>query len=487
MIRKHRFVAMCLSAAVAANGIVAGAGELNPPAGPVGPTHKTITEVEPRIPINATNTPGDADSLFKITQRGSYYLMGNVSGVAGKTGIEIANSGVTLDLNGFDLQGVAGSLDGVGVTAINQSNIAVINGSVRSWGDEGVDLGTFNVTNSRVEGVLASNNIGNGILVGIASTVSNCSASNNNTNGISTGADSTISNCITTSNGGDGILASSRCAVRQCETSGNSIDGLDASINASVIACVAHGNEGNGFRVSNNSTITQCAATGNSLDGFSISNGSSIWHCTAANNLDDGFSLNPECLAYACAAQSNDDVGIDCGVGCTVSQCTASSNGGGAATANKHGIDTAGEARIVDCISRNNDGDGIQTAGGSTVSGCTVTSNDGDGIEVSTACIVTGNLCRSNGFSTADGAGIHTTSSDNRIEGNNCTGADRGMDIDGSGSIIIRNTCSGNATNWDVVAGNVCLVVQGVTGAAIFGNTGGAGPGSTDPNANFTY
>jgi hypothetical protein len=27
--------------------------------------------------------------------------------------------------------------------------------------------------------------------------------------------------------------------------------------------------------------------------------------------------------------------------------------------------------------------------------------------------------------------------------------------VDGPGNIIIRNTCSGNTTSWDIVAGNV--------------------------------
>ena len=84
------------------------AGPLDPPAGPVTSTYKTLTEVEPRIAISATNTPGDADSVFKITQPGSYYLTGNITGVVGKHGIEIAVSGVTLDLGGFDLVGVPG-------------------------------------------------------------------------------------------------------------------------------------------------------------------------------------------------------------------------------------------------------------------------------------------------------------------------------------------------------------------------------------------
>jgi hypothetical protein len=118
------------------------AGPLDPPAGVVSPTHKTLTEVEPRTAINAANTPGDADSLFKITQPGSYYLTGNITGVAGKHGIEIVASGVTLDLNGFDLVGVAGmgAFDGVSASVPGLINITVVNGSIRSWGDEGVDL-----------------------------------------------------------------------------------------------------------------------------------------------------------------------------------------------------------------------------------------------------------------------------------------------------------------------------------------------------------
>src|SRR3954470_4200181 len=93
-------------------------GTLTPPGAPA-PTMKTLDQVEPRTPIDATHTPGDADSLFKITQPGSYYLTANVTGVPAKHGVEIAASGVTLDLNGFDLVGVPGSLDGVSVTLLN--------------------------------------------------------------------------------------------------------------------------------------------------------------------------------------------------------------------------------------------------------------------------------------------------------------------------------------------------------------------------------
>src|SRR5437762_605503 len=94
----------------------ASAGNLNPPAGPVAPTGKTLTEIEPRTAVNAVNTPPSATSLFTITQPGSYYLTGNIQGVATMDGVEIDASGVTLDLNGFALVGVAGSRDGVTTT-----------------------------------------------------------------------------------------------------------------------------------------------------------------------------------------------------------------------------------------------------------------------------------------------------------------------------------------------------------------------------------
>ena len=106
------------------------AGPLNPPAGPVAPTFKTLGEVEPRIAVNAANTPGDGNSLFRITQRGSYYLTGDITGVPGKFAITIASDNVTLDLGGFTL---AGGAMGVYVDApagAYRSNVTVRNGSI---------------------------------------------------------------------------------------------------------------------------------------------------------------------------------------------------------------------------------------------------------------------------------------------------------------------------------------------------------------------
>ena len=96
------------------------AGPLDPPAGPVASTGR----FGPRTEVNEANTPGGSSSLFRITQPGSYYLGGNITGVAGKNGIEIDADEVTLDLNGFALLGVAGSLDGVIAQAPGKHEIA---------------------------------------------------------------------------------------------------------------------------------------------------------------------------------------------------------------------------------------------------------------------------------------------------------------------------------------------------------------------------
>ena len=63
-------------------------------------------------PVDAAHTPGDVDSLFVISQSGSYYLTGSITGVAAKHGIKITAPYVTLDLGGFTLTGIAGSLSG---------------------------------------------------------------------------------------------------------------------------------------------------------------------------------------------------------------------------------------------------------------------------------------------------------------------------------------------------------------------------------------
>ena len=68
---------------------------------------------EPRTAINTTNTPGDADSVYRIDEPGSYYLEGNLHGRKARSTIEIAADDVSIDLMGFALLGKPGTLHGV--------------------------------------------------------------------------------------------------------------------------------------------------------------------------------------------------------------------------------------------------------------------------------------------------------------------------------------------------------------------------------------
>jgi len=407
---------------------------------------KTLTEVEPRIAVSATNTPGDADSLFKITLPGSYYLTGNITGEAGKYGIEIEASGVTLDLKGFDLAGVPDSVAGVSVNVGGLTNIAVVNGSVRNWGYLGVSLGA--ATNCRVADLLASGNAGNG--------------------GIYVGSGSTVSNCAATSNSA-GIFAAPNCTVSNCSVNGNSV----------------------GIVVQEGSVVSNCSAGSNVFGGIQTYRGCALLGCSAFNTLGDGF--NPGDGIFAddgstlsnCVAYNNTGNGIRTAYGCSLLNCSAHSNFGDA------GIYAFGEGcTLSNCAALLNFDIGIIVGSGSTVADCNAAWNIGDGIVCASRSVVSGNSCWKNGNFGGAGAGIHATGIGNRIEGNHCTGADLGIDVDAAGNIIIKNTCSGNTTNWDIAANNVCGPILDRTApasAAILGNSAPSSLGSTDPNANFTY
>jgi parallel beta-helix repeat protein len=264
---KRTHVVVGLGIATAWAGLIAFAGPLDPPSGPVASTAKPLEEVEPRIAINATNTPGDLDSLFKIIQPGSYYLTGNITGVAAKYGIEIAASGVTIDLNGFELLGVPGSLSGTRPTA-NISNVTIKNGSARNWGEHGVLLVFNTVTGCRIESVNASGNGGAGIISGDGCVVTGCTASGNTGSGINASAGTVVSGCAASDNIGTGISASGGCHV---------------------VDCVSDNNTGAGISVGSGSTVSRCTVTSSGTYGIGTSSSCTVEGCTVRASTQDGI------------------------------------------------------------------------------------------------------------------------------------------------------------------------------------------------------
>ena len=100
---------------------------------------------------------------------------------------------------------------------------------------------------------------------------------------------------------------------------------------------------------------------------------------------------------------------------------------------------------------------------------------------------MTDNICDNNG-NAGDGAGIHVTGADTRIDSNNVTDNDRGIDVDFAGNLIIRNCASGNTTDYEIAADNkVGVIVAAPDSVAISGTTGGAGVGSSNPWSNISF
>lgn len=120
-----------------------GQGALTPPGAPA-PTMKSLAQVEPRRPVDAINTPGNAQYAFIISAPGSYYLTADVVGSSGRSGILVDVNdarGVTIDLNGFAVVGTGQDAgDGASgiVSGAELTPVTVYGGRVVGWSMQGV-------------------------------------------------------------------------------------------------------------------------------------------------------------------------------------------------------------------------------------------------------------------------------------------------------------------------------------------------------------
>lgn len=417
------------------------AGPLIPPAGPIASTGKTLTDVEPRTAIDRTNTPGDPNSTYRITQPGSYYLTGNITGEASKHGILIEASDVSIDLSGFAVVGVGGIFSGITSQSSQYRNIIVRNGSVRNWGGSGITL--ISGQNALIEDIIAVENGDRGISVGICSIIRRCIAFANSNLGIQCSHSCIVEACTIRDNDNIGLQVGNDSVMTNC-TAVNNSSGFALGARSIARDCTAQLHGFNGFSTSGNTRFENCSAEGSGFSGFSAQSGCSFIGCSARNNTTDGFLATDNCVIQDCQAVANLEDGIHASANCLIASCLAVSNGS-------------------------------------------------DGIRATNRCIIRGNVCSLNGTGSGGtaGAGIHTTGIDNRIEDNNCTGNGRGIDCDTSGSFIVRNTCSGNTTNWELAADNRHGGISNVTALsnpAVIG-LGGAPTAITTENpwGNFSY
>lgn len=269
------------------------AGPLSPSAGPVASTYRTLTEVEPRTPVGPATTPGDADSLFVISASGSYYLTSNIAGVVAKNGLKLNASNVTLDLNGFTISGVTGSLDGIRVAGSGRYGMTIRNGSINGFGGDGVDFG--NSFSYLAQHLHCASNGGNGIVGGYNGRIVGCAARSNQSDGILAGDPSVIDSCAAVFNVGNGIRAVGGCTVINCVAEVNTASGISVSSGCTVrnnqtwnnttIGLLVTGTDNRieANNVAGSTTGIQIAGTGNLILANSVTSASTAYSIVANN------------------------------------------------------------------------------------------------------------------------------------------------------------------------------------------------------------
>jgi parallel beta-helix repeat protein len=279
------------------------AGSLTPPAGPVAPTMKTLVEVEPRTAVNSL--PGSATAVRVISLPGSYYLTADITGVSGKHGIEITTAGsVSLDLRGFRVTGVGGSLTGIQ----SAGEGAVSNGAISGWSTgvhvcqnailkdlrvSGCNTG-ISVCRGQVTGCVAQQNQ-TGFL-GFNALFRDCAATSNTATGFDISNGSSVMNCVASLNA-RGISASSGCTISNCTLHDNSINGIQVAVDCRVV--------GNHVDYSGADGILAYSA-GNTIDGNSLTRNQMALRVTFDGNLIVRNTTHENAADYS-IAPGNDD------------------------------------------------------------------------------------------------------------------------------------------------------------------------------------
>jgi parallel beta-helix repeat protein len=320
-------------------------GPLSPPEGSVASTGRTLLEVEPRIPIGPTTTPGTATAVYRITQPGSYYLTGNVQGVAGKHGIQIEASDVTVDLMGFEVKGTyAGgptdSVSGVNLDAFTPyKRTTVMNGTVSNWSGFGVALASESCLLQNIAAVGCG---GGGMGTGNFGAYVDCSATGG-VFGFNASPASTLCRCRVSGGTGEGFILNQGCVADACTAMSQGGHGFRMQGNSILRGCAAYLNAGDGFHVDNASSLIGCSAYRNSLNGIAAGS-SSVLDCLCTSNNLHGIVASGNTLIRGNICDDNGASGTGYGISVTGSHNRIEANH---CTSNDQGINVSGSGNLI--------------------------------------------------------------------------------------------------------------------------------------------
>lgn len=406
-------------------------GSLTPPGAPA-PAMKTLSQIEARTPVDATNTPGNASQQFSITQPGSYYLTGNIIGVSGKYGIGIQTNDVTLDLNGFEMLGASNSLYGIEIGA--GQNIVIRNGTLRNW-----SIGVQGLNYCELEHLQVYGSVSLGFYLTDHCAVRSCSAVNNGYAGISVGSFCQITDCLVSSNASAGIISGNTCNLKACTVSANINTGISIGNGCAVADCLVLSNA-TGISGGSNCFISGCQADYNTNTGINLTDNFNISRSRANDDGVNGFNLGNNGLLSDCTATGDGFAftfnfnyvqgGFNVGSGSEINKCVANAD-------NEYGIQVVDNCGVIACNASDNGSGG----------------NGADGILVwGDNCQIINNTCNGNAYCGIEVYGIQNRIDNNSVGNNLC-----GIAISQSnvGNCITRNSAPGNSSGgYSTITGN---------------------------------
>jgi parallel beta-helix repeat protein len=247
-----------------------------------------------------------------ISQPGSYQLIGNLTVPAGGgNAINILANDVTLDLNGFTVQGTNGGV-GIGISAgaVNQRNVTIKNGTVRGFASDGISLfGNGHI----VTDVKAEANGLSGIDVFQGSIIERCTATGNAQHGINTGKGCAIKDNVCTTNTLAGIHAGQSCTILQNTCNGNGTFGVQVDQGSTIVQNTCSENTSVGIEMGGRCLAQQNSCFFNQIGIEDGGAGSQIKNNTCTLNSLAGIAVVSDCEISHNSCNRLNGIGIFCG------------------------------------------------------------------------------------------------------------------------------------------------------------------------------
>lgn len=321
----HRTTPLLCLVAIVGAGVIIAQPSLSPPAGPVTETGRFGTLIE----LSQETAPGDAGSVFRITQPGSYVLTGDIEVPVGANGILLASDDITLDLNGYAIRGVEAS-GNAGISVRNPSagntliESVVIRNGLLSDLDHAVRLfeqiGSIPFTTSAASGVSIEGLTIRDCTLGIRAdraAIRECNISV---------AEQGIHNPV-------GSVHDCAVTITDPVLNGSGISVADGVVGRSSVEVISFSGVSNNAFIVNGSTVSSCTALlrGDSITGFFYANfAANVRGCvvrrSGGNNLVgfNGVGLTADCVAQELAVGFVSNNGVV--NGCSATFCATSSN-----------------------------------------------------------------------------------------------------------------------------------------------------------------